>query len=129
MAPPLVEFLIDGPPVSQQARRRSLVRDYIAEVRALAAAAYGLQPPFPDLAHVEITILFASSAGDIDNFAKPILDALKRVTLADDGQAMDLLLRKRPLEATPFSDPSDAVLQGLAAGREFVHVVVLPFVL
>ena len=35
MAAPLVEFLIDGPPVSQQARRRALVREYIGEVRAL----------------------------------------------------------------------------------------------
>jgi crossover junction endodeoxyribonuclease RusA len=128
MAPPLVEFLIDGPPVSQQARRSGLVRDYIGEVRALAAGAYGRRPPFPDPARVEITILFAATAGDVDNFAKPILDALKGVVLADDGQVMDLLLRKRPLGATPFTDPSDAVLHRLAAGREFVHVMVLPFV-
>ena len=128
MAAALVEFLIDGPPVSQQARRRGLVRAYIGEVRALAAAAYGKRPPFTDLTRVEITILFASSAGDVDNFAKPILDALKGVVLADDGQVMDLLLRKRPLSTTPFTDPSDAVLDRLAAGREFVHVIVLPFV-
>ena len=129
MAAPLVEFLIDGPPVSQQARRRSRVSDYTLEVRELAVAAYGRRLPFPELARVEITILFAASAGDVDNFAKPILDALKGVVLTDDGQVMDLLLRKRPLGATPFTDPSDAMLDRLAAGREFVHVSVLPFVL
>jgi hypothetical protein len=39
MDPPLVELLIDGPPVSQQARRRSRVREYTREVRGLAVAA------------------------------------------------------------------------------------------
>jgi hypothetical protein len=65
----------------------------------------------------------------VDNFAKPILDGLKGVVLADDGQVMDLLLRKRPLGSTPFTDPSDEVLDRLAARQEFVHVAVLPLVL
>jgi crossover junction endodeoxyribonuclease RusA len=128
MVLPLPELLIDGPPMSQQARRRSRVRDYTREVRELAVAAYGSRPPFAGLARIEITILYREAAGDVDNFAKPILDGLKGVVVADDGQVMDLLLRKRPLGATPFTDPSDGVLRQLAAGREFVHVSVLPFV-
>ena len=129
MSLPLVELLIDGPPVSQQARRRSRVREYTREVRGLAVAAYGPRPPSAGMASVEITILYKVSTGDVDNFAKPILDGLKGVVLADDGQVMDLLLRKRPLGSTPFADPFDEVLDRLAARREFVHVAVLPLVL
>jgi Holliday junction resolvase RusA-like endonuclease len=129
MAAALFELLIDGPPVSQQARWRSRVRDYKAEVRRLAAAAYGMQAPYSGTARVEITILFELAAGDVDNFAKPILDALKGVVLADDGQVMDLLLRKRPFGVIPFTEPSAAVLDRLDARREFVHLIVLPLVL
>ena len=77
MVRPLLELLVDGPPVSQQARWRSRVREYRLEVRRLAAAAYGAQAPYSDAVRVEVTILFELAAGDVDNSAKPILEALK----------------------------------------------------
>lgn len=49
--------------------------------------------------------------------------------LADDSQVMDVVCSKRPIIAYRFAEPSPDLLKMLAAGREFVRVRVLPFVL
>ena len=123
----LVEFLIEGPPVSQQARRRQRVKDYTEEVRARALLAYAGREPYLGMARVEITFFYDTRAGDVDNIAKPILDGLKGVVLADDGQVMDIVVSKRPITAFRFVDLAPNLPALLAAGREFVRVRVLPF--
>jgi Holliday junction resolvase RusA-like endonuclease len=39
--------------------------------------------------------VFVSVAVDLDNLAKPVLDALKGVVFQDDGQISDMRMRKR----------------------------------
>ena len=114
----LVEFLIEGPPVSQQARRRQRVKDYMEEVRACARLAYAGREPHLGMARVEITFFYEPAAGDVDNIAKPILDGLKGVILGDDGQVMDIVVSKRPLTAFRFVDlaPESARLCSRRAG-------------
>ena len=123
----LVEFLIEGPPVSQQARRRQRARDYTKEVRARALLAYAGREPYLGMAWVEITFFYDTRAGDVDNIAKPILDGLKGVVLADDGQVMDIVVSKRPITAFRFVDLAPDLPTLLASGREFVRVRILPF--
>ena len=84
----LVEFLIEGPPVSHQTRRRQRIRDYIAEVHAQAAMAYVEPQLYAGMVRVEITHFYDARAGDVDNIAKPILDGLKGSVLADDSQVI-----------------------------------------
>lgn len=123
----LVEFLIEGPPVSQQARRRQRVRDYMEEVRACARLAYAGREPHLGMVRVEITFFYDTAAGDVDNIAKPILDGLKGLILGDDSQVMDIVASKRPLTAFRFVDLSPDLPALLATGREFVRVRVIPF--
>ena len=123
----LVGFLIEGPPVSQQTRRRQRVRDYTEEVRTRVVMAYAGREPHLGMVRVEITYFYDARAGDVDNIVKPILDGLKGVVFADDSQVMDVVASKRPITAFRFVELSAALLGLLAAGREFVRVRVLLF--
>jgi crossover junction endodeoxyribonuclease RusA len=124
----LVEIAIAGPPVSQQTRRRERLAAYKEEVRTRAVAAYGERPPYSGWARVKITCVYDEIDMDVDNIAKPILDGLKGIVLADDAQVMDVLVAKRHLTWSRFVDPSALFLQMLATERAFVHVVVVTWV-
>jgi crossover junction endodeoxyribonuclease RusA len=52
-------------------------------------------PPAVGPIRVNVTHVFVSVAVDLDNLAKPVLDALKGVVFQDDGQISDIRMRKR----------------------------------
>ena len=64
------EFVIYGSPVSQQARRRELVRQWTEEVRNVAAALWPVQPVVGGALAVVITHLFDRAELDVDNIPK-----------------------------------------------------------
>ena len=119
------EFVIDGPPVSQQARRRARLREWISKV-ANEANSHWPEDAFPvvDSVMVKITYFYKDTPVDVDNISKPILDALKGVIFADDSQVTDLLCRKRNLRDTRFEIPSDISLNLLIRENEFLFIVV-----
>ena len=122
------EFVIDGPPVSQQARRRARLRDWISKVENEAKSHWPEDElPFDDSVMVKITYFYEENVSpkiDVDNISKPILDALKGVVFADDSQVTDLLCRKRRLEDIRVEISSDIFLKQLDQGNEFLFVVV-----
>jgi Holliday junction resolvase RusA-like endonuclease len=124
---PLLELVIDGPPVSHQARRRERVREYTREESARAAVAFAGAEPHAGMVRVEITFFFDKVAGDVDNIAKAILDGLKGIVIADDAQVMDVLASKRRIADARFIDLPEQLVRWVARGREFIHVRVLPF--
>ena len=72
------EFVIDGPPVSQQAHRRERVRQWRDEVRRVAEQYWPSgELPASGPVLLSVTYFYESGAMDIDNLLKPILDALK----------------------------------------------------
>jgi Holliday junction resolvase RusA-like endonuclease len=74
---------------------------------------------------VSITYYYLDRGMDIDNLAKPICDALKGFVYDDDGQIVELLVRKRYLSGSlTIPEMSIALEEALDAGEEFVHVVV-----
>ena len=74
---------------------------------------------------MEITNFFHGSAPDLDNMAKPILDALKDVIYDDDSQVSDLVFRKRDRNSdVPIPSPSPILLERLGQPGPFVHVFV-----
>ena len=120
-----LSFVVAGRPVSLQARRREVLRDWKETVRRAA-------PPMPSGA-VSIPVvvwivcfLEADFQIDVDNVAKPILDAIKDgAVLADDALVVDLTLRKRTLGATlTVENPPVEVAAALDAGDPFVHIEV-----
>lgn len=95
MALPL-EFVVRRHPISQQARRGSLVRRWIEIVQDLARQNW---PASEEIvaSPVMLTIIYYYNIHliDIDNMPKPILDALKGLVFEDDSQVTDLICRKR----------------------------------
>ena len=117
------EFALEGPPVSQQARRQSRRRSWIQEIQEAAKRAWGDQAAVEDAITVNIVYIYDRVPLDVDNIPKPILDALKGLVFSDDGQVTDLICRKRP-----SGGPHRIALQSLLFNRfirdkrEFVYV-------
>lgn len=118
------EFVIDGPPLSLQARRSSL-RRWTQDLKSTASQQWGTSSPFTEDVAVTITNFFYGEALDVDNMAKPILDALKLLIYADDSQVTDLLCRKRDRDGDlRIPNPSQVLLERLSRPGPFVHIFV-----
>jgi hypothetical protein len=120
------EFVIEGPPVSQQTRRRARRRAWIQEIRGVIIDRWPAdEPPALGPIRVIVTYVYAEVAVDLDNLAKPVLDALKGLVYQDDGQITDIAMRKRDVARDlRISTPSPILLDALRRGKEFLHVVV-----
>ena len=82
--------------------------------------------PVTGAVRVEITHFYDEVELDVDNLAKPIIDALKGLIFLDDGQVTDLLCRKRDVGAGfRVMDPSGVLAEGLSRGSDFLYVTVL----
>jgi Holliday junction resolvase RusA-like endonuclease len=120
------EFVIDGPPVSQQARRRSRRDEWKLDVQNAAKQIWCNDPPFNGEVMVTITYLFEGASLDVDNIPKPILDAIKGLVYVDDSQVSDLLCRKRDMKGDlRIANPSSLLLETLRDSEQFLHVAVV----
>ena len=119
------EFVIGGPPVSQQARRRRRVEEWTHRVQRVAESRWDTEPPFAGEVMVTITYFFEGASLDVDNVPKPILDALKGLVYSDDAQVSDLLCRKRNLNGPlRIQNPSTVLLETLRDSQQFLHIAV-----
>jgi Holliday junction resolvase RusA-like endonuclease len=120
------EFVIEGPPVSQQTRRRARRQAWVDELRRKAMPRWPVgEPPTTGAISVAITHIFVGVAGDLDNLAKPVLDALKGLVYEDDRQVTDLTVRKRDLARGLRAEVGwPEFLKMLNRGGEFLHVLV-----
>ncbi len=90
------EFIVDGPPVSQQARRRELVREWKQAVKDAAQHLWAdEQLPSKDFVVLTIIYFYDTIDMDVDNIPKPISDALNGLVYIDDKQITDCIVRKR----------------------------------
>jgi len=118
-------FVIGGPPVSQQARRRNRVRAWTGAVRSAAEQDWNAEPPVVGSVAVSITYFYDSDPLDVDNIPKPILDALMGLVYSDDSQVSDLLCRKRDLSEGPrIQNASPALLEFLGEAEPVLHIAV-----
>jgi len=100
--PALFDFVIEGPAVSQQARDMERLKRWEDQVTEAASEEWNAGP-LPTSSPVAVTITYFTKrepgeARDVDNLAKPILDAMKGVVYCDDEQVSDLLCRIRGLD-------------------------------
>lgn len=120
------EFIVDGPPVSQQARRRERLQLWKETVRQ-EAERYWLSGDLPVSGAImlKVTYLYDRVGMDVDNIVKPIQDALEGLVYFDDSQVTDMLSRKRDLSGNfVLSDVSGVLAEGLSRGSEFLHILV-----
>lgn len=124
----LAEFVVPGIPVSAQAENRSKLAQWKAQVAAAAAVARGGAPL--ETGPCASTVTMYAIGGwklDLDNMAKPILDAMTGVVWVDDRQLVTVVPGRRELDG-PFvvMGMSRVLADGFVGGKPFVHVAVLP---
>jgi len=73
---------------------------------------------------VGITHVFATVTIDLDNLAKPVLDALKGIVLQDDEQVRELMRKHELDQIDRIQTFRPLLLQALGRGEEFLHIVV-----
>ena len=117
---------MDGPPVSQQTRRRDRLKAWKVTVRQEAEKYWASrQPPATGLVMLKITYFYDLIAIDVDNIVKPIQDALIGLVYVDDVQITDVLVRKRDLSGNfKIENITPTLAEGFARGNEFLHIVV-----
>ncbi|MFM8293841.1 MAG: RusA family crossover junction endodeoxyribonuclease [Microcystaceae cyanobacterium] len=117
---------MDGPPVSQQTRRRERLRDWKMLVRQEAEKYWSLeQKAATGLVMLQITYFYDSIAIDVDNIVKPIQDAIIGLAYIDDDQVTDVLVRKRNLSGNfKIENMTSTLAEGFARGNEFLYIVV-----
>ena len=124
------EFIVDGPPVSQQARKRgkgNRLQDWKKAVRQEAEKYWSSeQKTATGLVMLQITYFYDSVQIDVDNIVKPIQDAIKGLAYVDDNQVSDLVVRKRNLSGNfRIENMTSTLAEGFARGNEFLHIVVV----
>ncbi|MDZ8235638.1 MAG: RusA family crossover junction endodeoxyribonuclease [Nostoc sp. ChiQUE01a] len=124
------EFIVDGPPVSQQTRKRGKgkgLENWKQTVRQEAGKYWSSEhKTATGWVMLQITYFYDSIQIDVDNIAKPIQDAIKGLAYVDDNQVSDLLVRKRNLSANlRIENMTPTLAEGFARGNEFLHIVVI----
>jgi hypothetical protein len=116
-------FIVPERPKSVNKSNRHIM-DWKALVASYAGEAWRGQSIFTEGAlQVTIVFLYQESPIDVDNFVKPILDALKRICYVDDSLITDLDSHVRPLDATfDVSRIPDELIPYLGGTKEVVYV-------
>jgi crossover junction endodeoxyribonuclease RusA len=124
------EFTIQGPPVSHQTKNRARLQQWKQDVAAAATArVVAGAVPVADAVQIAITYYYEGDSPDVDNIIKPIQDALNGVVFIDDAQVNETMSRKRQLNGSyQIKGASGVLLQGFAAGADFLHVRVEAYV-
>jgi crossover junction endodeoxyribonuclease RusA len=118
------EFILDGPPISQQARQREGLHAWKDLVRAEAERLWprGVLPSKASL-RLTITYYYEGSPVDTNGIVKPITDALIGLVLNDNSQIEELAQSKQDLFGSfRIPDFSPILAEGFGRGREFLHI-------
>ncbi|MEM6610876.1 MAG: RusA family crossover junction endodeoxyribonuclease [Cyanobacteria bacterium P01_C01_bin.72] len=80
---------MNGPPVSQQARRKERLRTWKKTVRQIATECWSSeQTPATGFVMLQLTYFYDSVEPDIDNIVKLIQDAIIVFAYADDDASL-----------------------------------------
>lgn len=120
------EFTIKGPPVSQQTRNRTRLRQWRQQVHQKAQNQIPANTAITtEEVLVTITYYYEDTSPDVDNIVKPIQDALIGVIFADDNQVVEARSRKKPINGSyRIRGASSTLLAAFADGDEFLHIKV-----
>jgi hypothetical protein len=120
-----LEFVVEGVPVSLQAKRPRTMQAWKSRLRReakrhLPVGHWATERP------VHITILYfpdTQMEGDLDNILKPILDALSKLIYLDDAQVERILVQKfEPGRIATFSQPSAMLAEAVAKSGPRLYI-------
>lgn len=119
------ELIMKQAPVSSQTRRRQRFHEWRQDLERAARLVWDTEAPVAVPVSVTITYFFDDTPVDVDNFPKPILDALKGLVFQDDSQVYDLLCRKRNrADNLRIEGPSQGLLDALDNSTQVLHIKV-----
>ncbi len=119
------EMIMEQAPVSSQTRRRQRFHEWRQNLERAARLVWDTEAPVAVPVSVTIAYFFDDTPVDVDNFPKPILDALKGLVFQDDSQVYDLLCRKRNrADNLRIEGPSQDLLDALNNSRQVLHIKV-----
>jgi crossover junction endodeoxyribonuclease RusA len=120
------EFVVDGPPVSQQANDPTRLPPWRAQVRAAAAERWPIaDEPIAESIQILVTYFHEGEAIrlDNDNMVKPIQDALAGLIYIDDRQITDTKVRKTSLDGSfRVRGMSPVLAEAFLRNREFLYI-------
>ena len=120
-----IEFVVQGTPVSLQAKRAEALKAWKTRVRE---ASYSGLPEghFSTDRPVSVTLYYfpdGQMQGDVDNIVKPVLDALCRHIYFDDHQVERVWVQKfEPGRLFEFRQPSKALSEALTGPKPLLYV-------
>ena len=121
----LLEFCVEGPPVSARAHNRANLQKWRDRVTNEARLRWPEgRPPFRG--SVDLTVTYyqlGSWRGDNDNMLKPIQDALQGIAYENDRQVRNNSVHRRNLKGKYTVHRISLVLAyAFSKGPEFLHV-------
>ena len=120
-----IEFIVEGTPVSLQAKRPATREEWKSRVREASKTAI---PPFHFASDdpMSVTLYYlpdGAMEGDIDNIVKPVLDALCKHIYLDDSQVERVVVQKfEPGKIFSFGLPTTMFASALAAEKPVLYV-------
>jgi Holliday junction resolvase RusA-like endonuclease len=125
---PILEFTVEGAPVSHQTKNKVILRAWKNRVRAEASRVWS-GPALTGNLRFVLTYYYEGDASSIDddNMVKPIRDALIGLAYADDRQITDSAIRQTTIDgAFRVRGHSLVLLRAFSVGKEFLHIKVEP---
>ena len=116
-----LEFIVKGVPRSVHAKNSR--RRWIQTVKDAATAAWGHHEPLRTELSVTIVYFYRAGKIDVDNFIKPIMDAMKGVIYDDDAVVSQVMARMTELRSgLEIGAASTRLVAALDAEGDFVLV-------
>jgi crossover junction endodeoxyribonuclease RusA len=123
-----VEFVVFGVPASSQSANKARKHSWVSAVKAAAQAQWTIPPV--DV-KVKVTITHYQRGGtlpDVDNMAKPILDAITGTVWVDDRQVDSATPGRVDLDGMyRIAGLSMVLAEGFSRDEPFVHVRIEDF--
>ncbi len=120
-----VEFVVQGTPVSAQAKEPSSKTEWKGIVKAASLAALP-SPHFASDERIALTLYYfppERMTGDIDNIVKLVADALCAHIYIDDDQIDRVVVQRfEPGSVFDFSNPSPALFDAVTGPKPVLYV-------
>jgi len=120
-----LEFLVQGTPVSLQAKRPASRIEWQARVKAASQAVLP-EGHWATTGRIAATLFYFPDSpmeGDIDNIVKPVLNALEKHIYMDDWQVERVVVQKfEPGNVFPFATPSATLEDALTRPKPVLYV-------
>lgn len=123
----LVEFLMPRMPVSHQCKSKDNKKEWMDYVSSMGVSAWNGQAVITDdkLKFLMVYLADSSATGDINNFVKPVQDALNAKIYIDDILIKDVSAHMRFLdESNELNGLPDMLGKAIIDGQPCVYVAI-----